>query len=202
VLRSDDAAIGSSDLLYAVSANGSNVITNALLVATGLTKTAILDAIGDRSKTEVKTANVRWSDAAQRVMIGAMEVADRYDTPRIHFAHILYALGVEAKQHPEEGVGQVIHQVAPYLNLDQLLRAIEELLDNANRKERVVILEEDIAQDLVALKLLDGQRLANRHQKGSKQHTAELEQRVAVAELALKIKRTVRNTLEYLLARS
>lgn len=200
-MRAGSAMLDSNDLLYGFTAVGSirkMPITNELLVAAGLTKTAVETAIAI-NKNAVVNVRIEWAKDARRVLENAIAFADDCKSAFVEPAHILHGLMIEAKRSLQQGVGQVIHKITPYLNLNQMLKAIEDLLSITDRKDRAESLADQIAVDNRAFKLLDAQRIETRRIEGNGANTLQLLDEIAAAELALKIKRLVR---DYLQARS
>lgn len=199
-LRSGTGLADSNDLLYGVCVvglNGANPITDALMTAVGLTKRAILQAIG-RTVDGPPISAVQWSESAKRVWGTAADLAAKHNSRSVRPEHVLYGLAVEAKRLPGEGVGLVIHQAAPLLDLNQFVDAIEELIDITDREFRISVLEEKISSDTAAYHLMEGQRLAHRQARLPEQFLQVLGTRIAAKTLELRLNGTVRATLIYL----
>ncbi len=203
-LRTNGGLVDGEHILFGISVvglRGAVPITDSLMVAAGLTKTAILSAIGPEDDISSE-AHGRFAPSVERIWETAKDMAARYDSADVKLAYVLYAVIDQARIDPESGVAKLISQLSPHLNLDQMIEAIDDLLGATDRAERVKAIDEDIAKDTAEVKLVKGKRHANIHQGGSQELTLKLDRQIAAAELALRVTKTVRATHMFLSARS
>ncbi|TAL14873.1 hypothetical protein EPN95_01445 [Patescibacteria group bacterium] len=152
--------IGTEHILHGLSSAGvagGSVINNALLVASGLSKTAIRDGIATINggvHNTVRTRRIAFSPGGKTLWDMAVAEAVRRRDPSTRPEHILYVLVREANRSSKQRAGKVIRTVAPNLNLVQVLTAIDDLLLNDGRAERVIELDVKIARDTLALNMV------------------------------------------------
>jgi ATP-dependent Clp protease ATP-binding subunit ClpA len=155
-LRTNKGLVDGEHLLYVISVigdMGAIPITNALMVASGLTKTAIRNLIGVESAI-TSDAHGRFSPFVERVWETAADAATRHGSSNITLTHALYGVLHQAQRYPRSRTAKFIFKITPHLDLGQMLRSIDDLLGGGtDRTARIVALGDEIAKRTLALRI-------------------------------------------------
>lgn len=123
-IRTNEGLVDGEHLLYGISVLDLSRVAPAvdsLMAEAGLTEAAILDIIGPVGEVSVD-AHGRFAPLVERVMEIASESAGGAE---ITVVHILRATLDQARLNVKSGVAELIAQITPHLDLDQMIQAID-----------------------------------------------------------------------------